>query len=346
MAGDEYISDSETVKSDGNNENVMKCCKKPCSVLVCVNCFSVFHKSCAGRMQNLEYIGDGRVKCCEKVINEKEENLYKDHYKMEISYLKKLLEEVIDKNNILKMNNQLLNDKICRLEGEKAAQKTAGEKSVQTRTMAQVVASVSNTNPKEIQPVSHDGQNRTEPKKGDHKNKQGRNIRTTSVREYNSDHNKHPVSNNVEYSHVQVTGGNIMRQSSSAAGKDREDMDEYIFPRRRRRFVKRLGQGANDGSGFEGEERKVWLYVHRVKRSVTAEIIEQYIKKKDTFENERIIVKELPTEERQKKCFVVTAPMARKDEMYDPNFWPANVGIKRFDFNKHKDFLNTGGDFL
>jgi len=41
------------------------------------------------------------------------------------------------------------------------------------------------------------------------------------------------------------------------------------------------------------------------------------------------------------KSFVVIAPLHNKDDLYDTSFWSNNVGIRRFDFVKNKEFLKT-----
>ena len=109
-------------------------------------------------------------------------------------------------------------------------------------------------------------------------------------------------------------------------------------------FKKRLGVGKTTDiqqeNGFMGAERKAWLYINRVKPHVTIEMVEAHIKKQPSFENEIISVKELPINNNNNrnnwKSFVVTAPLSRKDELYQPEFWPPNVGIKRFNFNLYK----------
>lgn len=133
-------------------------------------------------------------------------------------------------------------------------------------------------------------------------------------------------------------------------GDGRIDADGFIIPRKRwHSQKKRLGtseQPTADEGAFTGADRKVWLYIYRVMRHVTAEKIMDYIKEKPTFNSVPVQVRELPSEYNKLKCFVVTAPLKYKDQMYESSFWPQNVGIKRFKFDKHREFLQTGGDFL
>lgn len=111
---------------------------------------------------------------------------------------------------------------------------------------------------------------------------------------------------------------------------------------------KNLGTGESleegDPSGFSGIDKKVWIYVYRCKRVCKAEDIKQYIHKKPGFDEVQVDVQELSTNDKQNKCFVVSAPFDKKDIMYKPDFWPRNVGFKRFHFKKFKDY--SQGDFL
>lgn len=106
--------------------------------------------------------------------------------------------------------------------------------------------------------------------------------------------------------------------------------------------------GRNIGTGtrqtdFTGASRRVWLYIYRVKRTATEETIKKYISSSNGFENLEVTVKEIPTTENQLRRYVVTAPITKKEEIYKPEFWPCGVGVKRFDFTKHKDFLKEQG---
>lgn len=112
-----------------------------------------------------------------------------------------------------------------------------------------------------------------------------------------------------------------------------------IQPRNNTRSItKQLGTNEDDSNGFDGVGRKVWLYLYRIQTAVTIEKIYNYIRAKPGFNELNVDVKELPTTETQNKCFVVTAPYEKKTLMYDPSFWPKNVGIKRYDFRRQKNY--------
>lgn len=105
------------------------------------------------------------------------------------------------------------------------------------------------------------------------------------------------------------------------------------------------GTSSDGESGFCGIEKKLWLYVYRIPRHVTEQNITNYISKKPSFKNLKVEAKELPTRENQNKVFLVTAPFDKKDEMYQPNFWPNGTAVKRFDFNRQSSY-NQKNDFL
>ncbi|CAH0556506.1 unnamed protein product [Brassicogethes aeneus] len=103
----------ENKKSEGN----MKCCaKKTCAVYVCVNCYGIYHKSCHNRNPSSKIIEGNKIECCmadnKMVAASNREKIME----IEILYLKQLLEESKDKNNILKVSNQLLMEKVVNLE--------------------------------------------------------------------------------------------------------------------------------------------------------------------------------------------------------------------------------------
>lgn len=97
---------------------------------------------------------------------------------------------------------------------------------------------------------------------------------------------------------------------------------------------------------FTGGERRVWVNIYRVNKSATDSAVKDYIVNKPNFANVTVYVKEIPNENSSLKSFLVIAPLDKKDLLYDPSFWPKNVGIRRFDFNRHRDFLDQAGSFL
>lgn len=100
--------------------------------------------------------------------------------------------------------------------------------------------------------------------------------------------------------------------------------------------TKRLGTGNSEGmEEFKGPEKKAWFFINRVNPKVSEKTVENYIRKKEGFENQEVEVKELQFKIKKGdlKSFMVKVPFERKDQLYNTDFWPKNVGIKRFNFS-------------
>ncbi|XP_044761264.1 uncharacterized protein LOC123318648 [Coccinella septempunctata] len=143
------------------------------------------------------------------------------------------------------------------------------------------------------------------------------------------------IENNKNKQRLSTTS-NIPSESNSPTNGNnqitsaRNENDGFIYPRNRsRKFKKRLGQGGSsqENDNFTGEERKVWIYINRVKKEAKEEDVVAYIKAKAGFESENINVKEIPSNYNQLKRFLVIGPLHRKKELYEPEFWPQNKRI-------------------
>lgn len=109
-------------------------------------------------------------------------------------------------------------------------------------------------------------------------------------------------------------------------------------PHRHRGQEKVVGEaGEQAENGFTGVEKKVWLYVDKVSKHVTAEDVAEYVKKRPGFEGEDVRVKNLSKENNVGNSFVVVAPFKKKAELYDAKFWPSNIVVRRFNFRRYHD---------
>lgn len=96
-----------------------------------------------------------------------------------------------------------------------------------------------------------------------------------------------------------------------------------------------IGDGPTTDEDFSGAEKRVWLLLTRVKRDANDEKIKLYLNKKPGCKDIEFVLKELPSEETQNRCFMFGAPFRMKDEVYQKSFWPCGVGFQRFDFRKY-----------
>lgn len=141
---------------------------------------------------------------------------------------------------------------------------------------------------------------------------------------------------------------NQQKQTTTENQVDENGFKKVTYGKKRPR--KNLGTAEiseeQSKNGFAGGERKVWLYIYRVNRVTTEEQILDYISNKPGFDKKTTNVEEIPSDIDQLKRFLVTAPLEKKDTMYQPQFWPKNVGVKRFNIEKNKKFLSErSGNF-
>ncbi|KAK9872632.1 hypothetical protein WA026_023847 [Henosepilachna vigintioctopunctata] len=109
---------------------------------------------------------------------------------------------------------------------------------------------------------------------------------------------------------------------------------------------KRLGTAdSSQNPTFQGVQKKVWIFINRVQRNVVETNIQDYILSKEKFSEVEISVREIPGNPNGLKRFVISAPYKFKEDLYECDFWPSGVGIKRFNFNKYKE-QNNGINFL
>ncbi|KAG5871324.1 hypothetical protein JTB14_034347 [Gonioctena quinquepunctata] len=148
----------------------MKCrATRDCAVSVCVNCFGIYHNRCISKIKRVKSISENKIACCESsmVITENKDSdkfiiiqLEKDKLESENTYLKQLIHEVQDKNNILRINNSLLLDKIRYLEEagnshEKHVVKNVNTRRHQQSSYAEVLYSKNNPIPVIPPPTSN-----------------------------------------------------------------------------------------------------------------------------------------------------------------------------------------------
>lgn len=346
MAGDEKLCSSK-------GSNSCKYCRNnvTTSIAKCQECASVYHTSCALRVSGLIAVGkDNLVICCSgkqlKSISTQADISNKN--KGEIQLFENLLlakEETItelrEKQAVLYKTIELLEEKIaCNWKVSN------NNKSVPLKEQFISQQKTINNTDKSMKLISN--------KKPGDKNGET----------YGSITGRHKsMERNLEYKNLEKQQREIMNRVIYLEGESevekRNSCDEgeeegfRVVQRRknRRPFKKRLGTGRNtcedENTGFIGVERKAWLYISRVRSHVTADMVKEYILKKPDFENELVEVQEMsqPNSRSQYKSFLVKAPLSKKDELYQPEFWPLNVGIKRFSFHLY-DKYRPAGDFL
>ncbi|KAG5886281.1 hypothetical protein JTB14_002775 [Gonioctena quinquepunctata] len=97
-------------------------------------------------------------------------------------------------------------------------------------------------------------------------------------------------------------------------------------------------------NGFVGRDRenkKVWLFISRVKEHVTEDNIKKYLDEK-TKNKGQIYGKEIDTYKKttDNKCFEIGINIDFKEDAYSSIFWPRGVAVYKFDFKKGEKYRN------
>lgn len=106
-----------------------------------------------------------------------------------------------------------------------------------------------------------------------------------------------------------------------------------------------IGRDTNDEeNGIEGVEKRVWLFMSKVKLHVTKEKISKYLTSKPDMTNRKFIVEEISVKRTSSKCFKIGADYDLKDVMYQPGFWPKGIWITRFNFRRNQGMVHQRKD--
>ncbi|CAH1107492.1 unnamed protein product [Psylliodes chrysocephalus] len=148
-------------------------------------------------------------------------------------------------------------------------------------------------------------------------------------------------------------------QIPSSVNNSRKSLSELstgefveVKSNRRQKRANKIGtnqsQDDNNQNAFEGAKsadnnRKLWVFISRVKNQVTEDQIKNYISNKAKNDQSEISVKALKTyyQNKNNKCFLVGTDLSLKNVIYEQNFWPAGVAFERFNFKKGQHFLDN-----
>lgn len=366
---------NRTSSNKGERDPLTICCSKKCTVLVCVNCYSLFHKSCSERMgKKLQKVDEHKVICCEK------ENIFFDSrevHKLQIEnrLLSKLITEIEDKNAVLKENNRLLQEK---MEGKVDKINKLDKKHKQEQKKSGLSESKINNSHRDIEWPKHDVNKQVSSNMKELMDAQNECIHTIINLESDISREKtisleiKPPSTSISnkqlgYSIQETTAAD---QSTAQSVKKitgirsspinnlsnthtRHQASPYKYtnqitgssqgrsgPRRRQKDLcigtADIQDAEND---FIGKEinKKVWLFISRVKDHVTGEKIKTYIMDKANLEDDRdVVVERIKTKyddiRKDCQCFKVGIRFDLKEQVYTQNFWPKKVAFRRFDF--------------
>lgn len=297
-----------------------KYCKKTVTVgQNCRICDVTYHHSCAQRVKM----------CCNHSLQEKFTPENSNTHSSEETFLREenvLLRQIIkDKTSIIKDKETLitlLNNKINNLEEKlrltEEKQKTQVNKSINT-----VQISVKNTDVKKADKI---------PIKQNNEQKQ---VNLEELRNKQTDIMEQIINLN----------------NDTYVDCPQENEGTYQKVNHRKKIKKprlQIGEAEiskeDEINGFVGRdktEKKIWLFLSRVKDHVTEEIVKNYLENKTSSTND-IYVKEIDTFRKLKdnRCFKVGLNFILKEQAYTTSFWPKGVAVYRFNFKKEEKHLN------
>lgn len=331
-------TDDEQFDSDSQKNAVFTCCKtKKCAITVCINCGGVFHKSCIQRNKNIEIISETIVKCCKSNVSLDSLNAYQgksdeasskiefERLKIENLMLKRLLEESEIKYKLLEGNNKLLEENKKLLEEK-----------------VELIRKETEVNPKKV--INKNVQEKTHKAESFNletkKQVSTAQANTEQSKEGNLNLSTNPRMPEKGNNHRQLEAAQLSKMNEiinlSNDKKEEEDFKIVTYRKKSRRPAKKF-YGENEDSEF-AISRKVWLYLYRIKRHITAERIKGFITKQPKFRDADICIKELPTQESQNKCFMFGIDWDLRGDIYNPSSWPRSMAFKRFDFTKYNKY--------
>lgn len=353
---------SEESKENSDFADVIKyacCIKKSCSVCVCVKCFGFYHLSCASR-KTMKFVSSNRVMCnqCQQDLcqNSASGGILSSQelgakVSIENSLLRELINEVNDKNQVLKQNANLLQDKIKFLEEkirnlEKNRQQIINSKLQQSdqinlsknvnKTSCSNICSMVESN-HSTEAANLNFNNKTLEIKG----------RTTSSKEIETRGIKYasmgPAAvNKIAESDVaagiqQALSANKMKEIINLDKGDKEADGQWKVVEKRKR-IRRLSlenrpapiRGTNRNFNLSVARRMIWLFLSGLSPEITDIQVKEFIKDKVRPTHDIVCEKMTTRKDKYRSCFKIGIEYEVQDKVMDPELWGTGVSINHF----------------
>lgn len=350
-------------KPDASESYLCKYCdKKVIKRTKCINCGASFHKSCSTRLaccKNQELSSETEDMAENLTSEEGGKNSINNILIESLKFENKILMEL---NHELKVNNELLKEKIQTLEGELNKNKPPPQlqSCVENNTEQKIKYLITkemelffhNNNIKENlsqkTPISINGN------KNKQEDKKIQKVATISNRPNLIDLENKQRNKMQEIINLGDVNSHPTNNKNTAPAKLSEEGkcpvspldDEFTTPRyyRKRRNI-HTGKAESIGN-FQGKEqtnknKQIWLFLSRVKDITTENDIKCFISEKTNSKD--ISVKLLKTAKTipDNQCFMVGVHPSLLQMVYDENFWPQEVAYARFNFRIGQRFLDN-----
>ena len=309
---------------DSDDQGAIICgqCKSKVSAqVICDLCGGPFHPACLKRHS-------GR---CEERIKENEVMISTDQevrvLKLEISLLKRIINEKEEKNSILLENNTLLKEKIKYIEtfitkasgdiykGKAATQHITTPMEKSTATQVSRAISKKETQSTSLEKITSQAQN--------------------SALYSNEELNKNTKEMQQQQQQI-MTSVMYLDDQTKEMDEDAKEKDDHVWQtvnkrrdlRKKKKSNTILGEATETGSSIRAVPRLGYLHVYRLQPDTTTADLDGYMQSKSiTDAKSRKLSSKHPDEY---SSFMVSFPIGQLDAIQKPEFWPNGVRINRF----------------
>lgn len=318
MVENRGIPASQGGTDTSSTEVKFRCCSKKCTVYVCVRCFATYHISCGARFKFTELDGN-KVICCRSQsdgdggsggsstggaaqtadITPVDSD---ERFVMQITLLKKLVDEISDKNTILKDCNDLLKDKIKLMEREMKAHREINS------------SCAGNEAERERMPEAS----------GDVADRVVGGIKQSEASLSGSD--------GVEVGDPALGNGGCTQPKTVSDSVHVNVQDGWQTVERKRRQTKdknRRVMGSGSSFKIEGVPRRTWLFVGRLKPDVTEDHLSDHVK--TVLSDEDVTCVKMNTRGRS-QCFRVGVNIRHREVLLKASNWPVGVLVEPYLF--------------
>lgn len=332
-----------------SDASVCNSCKKPTSSdLKCELCETSYHPACAVRVKGLKIVGFNIFRCPGCVEPNVADTL-NEHEQLKKSHV------------LLEHTNNTLNQVILKL---MESQDSLNEELIKINRRLNVLTSEISVDRYTDCPISISTEaNATVNKHTNTFEQNGTSINIVRKRQ-NSNTSTGQTFNNVPhlgYPNAVLTEPNFSSSinnnnvanahqnnkiSDSTLGAnepERASSNDWKTFLRKKRQQRQAGTNMDSGdfvSNKSNAKKKIWLFLSRVKPTITDDVIKSYIANK-TKSDVNIEVKQckVKKENATSNYFMVGVEPELKDLVYDQAFWPRGIMYQRFDFSLGRNFL-------
>lgn len=298
-------------------------------VFVCIKCGKAFHHSCASRdwKNKVKIVDQTRVICSE---HQSEYLAGNEDAAKQIQFQKRIISELEEKNRILQENCDLW-------------RKLAQELENRWKMGAQENINQVNKQPEQQKMLKEKKSKQNLEKSGD-----------TPVEESIGKQDAIEVANankgKEELNSKDMTEDGFTTVITKKQRQNRRDEKQVAGNKKPYPKIKKdIKYGACENSGDfqaarkDSQNNKIWLFISKVKNTVTEDTVRNYIMKQTKSSLEDIHVKLcIPKHEIAKRRFMIGVNPEYKDLVYSTEFWPRGVAFERFNFGLGRNFLDGG----